>query len=97
MSDKIMSRGDLAAAISTHTELPQSSVEAVIKEYEAVIARQLEGKGEVRLPGFGTFKTADRPAREARNPRTGEPLAVAARSVVRFVPGKTLKEIGAAK
>ncbi len=97
MSEKIMSRSDVVSAIAQNTELPHSSVEAVVKEYEAVVARQLEAGGEIRLPGFATFKISERSAREARNPRTGEALSVAARSVVRFVPGKTLKEIGAAK
>lgn len=96
MSEKIISRSDLARAIAAQTEMPQSSVDAVLKEYEAVIAAQLEAGGEIRLPNFGTFKTVQRSAREARNPRTGEPLQIAARSVVRFVPGKGLKEIGAA-
>ena len=96
MSEKIMSRSDVVGAIAQKTEMSQSSVDAVVKELEAVVAAQLEAGGEVRLANFGTFKTADRPARTARNPRTGEPLEIEARSIVRFVLGKGLKEIGAA-
>ncbi|RYG57005.1 HU family DNA-binding protein [bacterium] len=96
MSEKIKSRGELATEIAVQTELPVSSVEAVLKTYEALIAQHLEAGGEIRLPGFGTFKTTDRAERTARNPRTGEPLTIAARSVVRFTPGKSLKEVGAA-
>lgn len=95
MSEKIMSRGELVNTIAAHTKLPAGDVESIIKELESAIVRKLEEGGEIRLPGFGTFKTAQRGAREARNPRTGEPLSIAARSVVRFVPGKLLKEIGA--
>ena len=95
MSDKIMSRGELVNTIAAQTKLPVVDVELIVKELEAAIMQRLEAGGEIRLPGFGTFKTAERGAREARNPRTGEPPSVAARSVVRFVPGKLLKEIGA--
>lgn len=97
MSDKIMSRSDIAASIAASTKLPQTQVDSVIKEYEAAISAQLQDGGEVRLPNFGTFKMADRPGRTGRNLHTGEPLEIAARSVVRFVLGKGLKEIGAAK
>ncbi len=95
MSDKIMSRSELVNTIAAQTKLPTVDVEIIVKELEAAIARHLEEGGEIRLPGFGTFKTSERGAREARNPRTGETISVEARSVVRFVPGKTLKQIGA--
>ena len=39
---------------------------------------------EVSLPGFGKFKVQDKPARTARNPRTGETIQIAARKVVKF-------------
>ncbi|HEX8466164.1 MAG TPA: HU family DNA-binding protein [Abditibacterium sp.] len=98
MSDKttpsMLSRTEIAQLIAARTELPAGQIEGVVKEFEAIIAQQLKAKGEVRLLGFGTFKTADRSAREGRNPKTGEPLTIAARSVVQFVPAKALKELG---
>ena len=51
---------------------------------------QLTGGDEVRIHGFGTFKTAQRAARTGRNPRTGESVQVPARRVVRFSPSTTL-------
>ena len=41
--------------------------------------------------GFGTFKTATRRARTARNPRTGDTIKIPKRRVVRFHAGKALK------
>jgi DNA-binding protein HU-beta len=50
-------------------------------------------KGEdVSLPGFGKFKVQDKPARAARNPRTGETIAVAATRKLAFQPAKALKD-----
>ena len=92
MSDKILSRGDVISAVAAQVDLPQAKVDAVIKAFESAIARQLEAKGEVRMAGFGTFKTSERGERTSRNPRTGEPVTVAARTVARFTPGKGLKE-----
>jgi DNA-binding protein HU-beta len=92
MSDKILSRGDIISAVAAQVDLPQAKVDAVIKAFESSVARQLAAKGEIRMAGFGTFKTSDRSERTSRNPRTGEPVTVAARTVARFVPGKGLKE-----
>ena len=47
---------------------------------------------DVRLTGFGTFNVADRAAREGRNPRTGEPIKIAASRQPKFKAGKGLKE-----
>lgn len=47
---------------------------------------------KVQLLGFGTFEKRERPARTARNPRTGETIEIAAASVPAFKPGKALKD-----
>lgn len=47
---------------------------------------------KLNLSGFGVFKVVDRPARQARNPRTGETVQVKASKKVRFLPAKALKE-----
>ena len=47
---------------------------------------------DVSLPGFGKFKVQDKPARTARNPRTGETVAVAATRKLTFQPAKALKD-----
>jgi DNA-binding protein HU-beta len=50
----------------------------------------LEKGDEVRIHGFGNFKTAQRAARLGRNPRTGEAVKVPARRVVRFSASTSL-------
>ena len=47
---------------------------------------------EVRVSGLGIFKVAARPAREGRNPQTGEAIQIAASKAVRFHAGKAVKE-----
>lgn len=47
---------------------------------------------KVQFLGFGTFEKRERPARTARNPRTGENIEIAAASVPAFKPGKALKD-----
>ena len=45
------------------------------------------------LRGFGTFKTKTRKGKEkARNPKTGESCSVESHKIVKFTPGKELKD-----
>ena len=56
------------------------------------IKRALKRKEPISLAGFGTFKVGERKARRGRNPRTGESILIAARTVPKFVPAKALKD-----
>ena len=67
-------------------ETPDSTLEEMVKGLKTGQDRKLN------LSGFGVFKVVDRPARMARNPRTGEMVQVKASKKVRFVPAKALKE-----
>ena len=59
---------------------------------KGIIAVELDAGRSVTIPGFGTFDTARRKAREGRNPQTGETIQIAARTVPTFKAGKGLKE-----
>jgi len=49
-------------------------------------------KGEsVKIAGFGSFILREKHSRPGRNPRTGEPAEISARTVVRFQPSKQIK------
>jgi hypothetical protein len=47
---------------------------------------------EVKFTGFGKFSTVARPAREGRNPQTGESNQIAAKTAAKFSPGAELKK-----
>ena len=51
-----------------------------------------EEDGKITLPGFGTFSKVYRNARQGVNPATGEKMTIEARHVVKFKPGKALKD-----
>ena len=54
--------------------------------------RQLAAGNEVKFTGFGKFSTVARPAREGRNPQTGESMQIAAKTAAKFSPGAELKK-----
>lgn len=49
--------------------------------------------GKVALVGFGTFVKVQRKERQGVNPATGQKIQIKASNVVRFRPGKQLKDI----
>jgi DNA-binding protein HU-beta len=55
------------------------------------ITKSLKKGQPITFVGFGTFKTAQRKARTARNPQTGAAIKIPKRRVVRFNAGKALK------
>ena len=59
---------------------------------KGIIAVELDKGKKVSIPGFGTFMTRRRKAREGRNPATGKAIRIAAKMYPVFKAGKTLKE-----
>jgi DNA-binding protein HU-beta len=57
-----------------------------------IIAVELDNGGKVTIPGFGTFGTRSRAAREGTNPSSGAKIQIPARKYAYFKPGKTLRE-----
>ena len=56
------------------------------------ITASLKRGERVTISGFGTFSASKRKARVGRNPQTGEPISIPARTVARFTPGKELRQ-----
>ena len=65
--------------------------QAVDKIIETIVATLKKGD-EVSIAGLGIFSVKQRAARQARNPRTGEMVQVAAMKVPKFRAAKGLKD-----
>lgn len=82
----------LAAEVSGDLQMSNKMAEIQVKALIDCIAENIAAGHEINLPGFGKFKTNYRPAREARNPKTGEMVPVAAKNAPKFLPAKQLKD-----
>jgi len=88
-----MNKTQLIEAVAKSTKIPKTQVGQVLDGLTATITKALKKKDEkVTLVGFGTFETSRRKARTGRNPRTGAEIKIPARRVVRFRPGKALRD-----
>jgi len=86
-----MNKTELCAALAAKTGLAKKDAEKFAEAFLATITETLQQGDKVQLVGFGTFEVKDRPARKARNPRTGEAIDVAASKAPVFKAGKAFK------
>jgi DNA-binding protein HU-beta len=86
-----MNKTELVAAVAAKTELSKKNAEKAVAAVLETVAETLAAGEKVQLVGFGTFEVREREARSAKNPRTGEPVEVAASRVPAFKAGQALK------
>ena len=87
-----MNKNDLVAAVADSSDLSKADAAKAVDAVFDSITSSLQGGGEVRLVGFGTFSVANRKASTGRNPRTGEAIQIPASKQPKFKAGKGLKD-----
>jgi DNA-binding protein HU-beta len=78
----------VAGAASLEPKAAKRAVETLLA---TIVDAAIKGD-EVALSGFGKFKVKDVPARQGRNPATGEPIEIAASRKLAFTPAKQIKD-----
>jgi DNA-binding protein HU-beta len=86
-----MNKQDLISKIAQDTGITKANAAAAVDSFIEGITRSLKKGQPITFVGFGTFKTAQRKARTARNPQTGAAIKIPKRRVARFTAGKALK------
>ena len=87
-----MNKTELVAALAEKTKLTKKEAESALSAFVETISGALVKGEKVSLIGFGTFDVKKRPARTARNPRTGEEIKIKASKAPTFKAGKALKD-----
>ena len=77
---------------SLGADCSKAHAERVVQAVLSSVGKGLREHGSVQLVGFGTFQVKERAARMGRNPRTNEPMEIAASKSVGFKPGAKLKD-----
>ena len=88
-----MIKSELVARLSErYPHLYHRDVERIVSTVLDEITKALADGDRVELRGFGAFSVKVRPARQGRNPRTGEAVSVHEKRVPFFRTGKELRE-----
>ena len=78
-----MTRAELAKKVG----ISDDSLKAVFN----AIKEEVKNGGKVAIDKFGSFEAVDRAPRTSRNPRTGEPVQVAAKKAPKFKSSSSFK------
>jgi len=87
-----MTKAELVDRIAQDAEVTKKAAGAALDSAMNAIKEAVKAGDPVTLIGFGTFKMAERAAREGRNPRTGKKMKIPAKNVVKFSAGKAFRE-----
>ncbi len=88
-----MIKSELVAKLTQrYPHLYHRDVERIVSTVLDEITKALSQGHRVELRGFGAFSVKVRPARQGRNPRTGEPVTVEEKRAPFFRTGKELRE-----
>jgi DNA-binding protein HU-beta len=86
-----MTKAELVDAIARQTGMRKSEAKHAVDAFVGSVIAELKAGKEVRLVGFGAFVPVHRPARMARNPKTGAAVKSPAFKTARFRIGESLK------
>ncbi|MSS07024.1 HU family DNA-binding protein [Clostridium sp. WB02_MRS01] len=87
-----MNKTELVTAFAERMELTKKDAEQALAVFTDIVTEELVKGERVAITGFGTFEVANRAEREGRNPKTGEPMTIAATKAPKFKAGKLLKD-----
>ena len=87
-----MNKTELRDAVAEAADLSAAQADRALNAVLDSITSSLASGEKVTLPGFGTFETRDRAARQGRNPQTGATIDIAASTTPAFKAGAQLKQ-----
>jgi nucleoid DNA-binding protein len=88
-----MTKAEFVESLASNLGQTKSEGERALEAVVEVIKKALERGEKIDLRGLGVFKVRESKARTARNPRTGEPIAIPAKKAAIFKAGKELSTL----
>ena len=87
-----MNKAELIEAMADAADISKAAAARALDGMVEAIAGAMKEGDQVSLVGFGTFSVKERPARQGRNPQTGETIQIKASNIPTFKAGKALKD-----
>ncbi|HEX3572898.1 MAG TPA: HU family DNA-binding protein [Acidobacteriaceae bacterium] len=89
---KGMTKTALVRAMAEKLDIPNKQAAAGLEMLAELAVKETKKNGEFTIPGIGKLVKAERKARLGRNPQTGEPIKIKAKTVVKFRVAKAAKD-----
>ena len=91
-SKKRLTQTEIINQLADKSGMKKAQAKEFFGALSALAASEVKKNGELTLPGFGKLVKATRKAREGRNPATGKPIKIPAKTTVKFRLGKSMKD-----
>ncbi|PKK88425.1 MAG: integration host factor [Candidatus Wallbacteria bacterium HGW-Wallbacteria-1] len=88
----LITKMELVKELAKKSKLTHSVAKSILNNLLDIIERNLKKEKRLQIIGFGSFYTKQKPARTAINPNTRKPIQVPEKKLVKFAPGKALRE-----
>lgn len=88
-----MNKTDFISAVSAKAGLSKTDAKKAVDAFVETVSQELKAGGKVALLGFGSFSVAEKAARKGVNPKTKQPIEIAARKAVKFKAGAELNDM----
>jgi len=89
---KPMSKAQLVDHVATGLGVKKADARKFLEDLAALAAKEVKRSGQFVLPGVGKLVLAKRKARMGRNPQTGAPIKIPAKTVLKFRIAKSIKD-----
>lgn len=87
-----MTKTQLVRHLAEELEVNNKSAAAFLETLANTAIKETKKNGVFVLPGLGRLKKVQRKARMGRNPQTGEPIKIAAKTTAKFYLSKAVKD-----
>jgi len=89
---KAATKAELADAVHEALQMTKRDAALVVDTVFDAMTQALADGRDLRIGGFGVFELREHPPRAGRNPKTGTPVEIPARTVVVYRPSALVKE-----
>ena len=86
-----MNKSEAVDVIAHGTGVSKADTDRVLSAFFEEAAKQVASGEKLVVPGWISFERVHRPARQGRNPQTGESITISARNAVKVSAGSKLK------
>lgn len=87
-----MNKTEFITAVAEKSGLSKADAKKAVEAFVETVSQELKAGGKVALLGFGSFSVAEKAARKGVNPKTKQPIEIAARKAVKFKAGAELND-----
>jgi DNA-binding protein HU-beta len=87
-----MTKSQVVTHLAEKAEIQKKAAAAVLENLVALATKEVKSGGQFVVPGLGKAVKAHRKARVGRNPQTGQPINIPAKTVVKFRLAKAFKD-----